>query len=130
MIGTRTSMAASGRWLAPSNSNRPMTRGPRCIVTSRSPMSRLPTVTGVSVNIVGSSGTGGGAALPGSGNREPVVIVTDDPTWISVMGVPVGGVIGGRGTRTVLIVYWPAGTPRNVKSPAAPVIVTDGSSVG
>src|SRR5262249_53643 len=88
--------------------------------TTRPERSASATETAVSANRVGSSGTGGGPGIDAGAELEKTVEL---PTWIWVICGWGAGVVG-PGARTTLITYCPAGTPRNVNSPAAPVIVT------
>jgi hypothetical protein len=62
----------------------------------------VPTLTGASANIVGSSETGGiGAGPPG----DALDITIDDPTWICVIDIVDGDGAAGRGTRNAFTMY-------------------------
>jgi len=102
---------------SPSNSMRPVMRGPGLSGTITSLTSASPTESGSRAHSVASAGIGAGAGGPGGGRTA----MRAPPASTIVFG-PSSGSGGGRGMRTALSTYCPEGTPRRVNAPVESLI--------
>ena len=108
-----------GRSIVPSNSSRPLTRGPGASVTMTSAMSRSPTASGISATSVASGGNRRRSRRRRRGRARDGHRAAGRDTDAR----PSSGLTGGRGTLTTRSTYCPAGTAANVNAPLQSVIV-------
>src|SRR6185436_11357838 len=106
----------SGWGVVPENSTRPVTRRPGRSVTVTPVVSVSPAATDTAPHIVGTVGTSGGSA-----DAVDTAVVMPSAVVSTVDAAAGSG--AGRGVVSARMMYWPGGTARNVKAPAASLAV-------